>query len=82
MCSSDLIIEQLKDEIKSQAEHIKLLQQCDDSSTEVIARLDVENEKFKLALQDISNAEDSRKITGIGFDVTINIIAKIALGEI
>lgn len=32
------------EKLKSQAKHIKLLNQCDDSSTEVIAKMDVEIE--------------------------------------
>ena len=51
-------VKNLKVEVKSQAEHIKLLQQCDDSSTEVIYKMDkeieqlqVENKRMKKALQ-------------------------------
>ena len=58
------------------------LQGIIDFQNKEIEQLKIENEKFKLALQDISNTEDSRKAAGVGFDVTINVIAKIALGDI
>lgn len=41
-----------------------------------------ENKKFRIALRDISDNEDSRKARGVGYDITIDIIAKIALGNI
>ncbi len=51
-------IKQLEPKIKSQAKHIELLNQCDDSSTGVIAKMDkeieqlqVENKRMKKALQ-------------------------------
>ena len=51
-------IKELEAENKSQVEHIKLLNQCDDSSTEVIGKMDIEigelqaeNKRMKEALQ-------------------------------
>ena len=39
-------IEKLKAKVKSQSEHIGLLQQCDDTSTDTIAKMDKEIEQL------------------------------------
>lgn len=67
--------------LKSQTEHIKLLQQCDDTSTEVISKMDEEIKILKERNQHLKVVIAAQKQTirnqGIGNEEKHNILCGI-----
>ena len=74
-------IEQFETEIKSQAEYIKLLNQCDDSSTETIAKMDNEIEMLEKRNQHLKAVIAAQKQTirnqGVGCEERHNVLCSV-----
>ena len=57
------LVKTLEAKIKSQAHHIELLNQCDDSSTEVIAKMDDEIKSLERRMANLNDVIECQKET-------------------
>ena len=67
-------IEQLETEVKSQTEHIKLLNQCDDSSTEVIGKMD---DEIRILKDVIERQKQTIRNQGAGCEKRHNVLCGV-----
>ncbi len=74
-------IKNLEAKIKSQAEHIKLLQDCDDSSTDVISKMDDEIKILEKRIEHLKAVITAQKQTirnqGAGCEERNNVLCGV-----